>query len=94
VSDYDQRIHDAMMHLGGWGVPASAIATRLGRPVKGMDAGLRAATGRIDWLMMCGGLWYFTNAEMHRIREEQRTEELDAERHADDLYHYRDFEEE
>lgn len=86
MSLYDQQIHDAMMRCGcgplSPPIPAARIAAELGRGNggRGMDASLRAATARVDWLVKTDGGWTFTDAEFRRIGCEQEREELEAER--------------
>jgi hypothetical protein len=79
MSDYDRKIHAAIMRLGSPRPTATEIADEMGRPRRGMAASLKAATGRVEWLECTDGLWGFTALELQRIGQEQLAEELDAE---------------
>ena len=59
MSEYDRRIREAMVALGG-AASAARIAQQMCRPTRGMDASLRAATARVDWLEKAGGVWCLT----------------------------------
>jgi len=56
MSDYDRRLHDALMRLGSQ-ASAADIAVELGRASRGMHASLQAATARVDWLEHEGTIW-------------------------------------
>jgi hypothetical protein len=60
MSDYDQRIHAALIELGGKG-SASDIARKMGRYARWMHASLQAATARVSWLTYDGSLWHLTD---------------------------------
>jgi hypothetical protein len=79
ASAYDLRLLGAFVALGGGGLTAAMIADKLGRPVRGMDASLRAAKGRVDWFEKVDGLWSLTEKAHRQVGREQLADELDAE---------------